>query len=62
MRQYSLSLILKNEVSTEDADSFIKYVKGLSVNERQLILVSKIVEATGIEFEKVTRIMRRCVL
>ena len=57
MRQYSLSLILKNEVSMEDADRFIKYVKGLSVNERQLILVSKIVEATGIEFEKVTRIM-----
>lgn len=57
MPQYSLSLILKKELSEEEVDRFKNFFSKLSSNETSNLTVSKISYATGINHEKVARVM-----
>lgn len=57
MPQYSLSLILKKELSEEEVDRFKNFFSKLNSNETSNLTVSKISYATDIDHEKVAKVM-----
>lgn len=57
MQHCSLSLILDKELTDTEMQSFETYLRNLNANESRIITVSKINERTGIDSDKIARIL-----